>query len=59
MGNCLWWMSLSGKPTTMEVDTGASVLLMAKNTFNSLFLPLPLEPLNVKLVMYLQDELHM
>ena len=51
------YVKLNGKLTTMEVDTGAYVSLMAEETFSSLFPHLQLEPSNVKLVTYSQEEL--
>ena len=51
-------VKLNGKPTTMGVDTGASVSLMAEDTFKSLLPHIQLEPSSAKLVTYSQEKLH-
>ena len=51
-------VKLNRKPTTMEVDTGASVSLMAEDTFKSHLPHIQLEPSSAKLVTYSQEKLH-
>ena len=50
-------ISLNGKQTSMELDTGASLSLMSETKFKDLFPNLDLQPSTARLVTYSQDAL--